>query len=39
MMAPASSLARRSEGTAMAFLMWTTPRMSSEDSPMTGKRE
>ena len=39
MMAPASSLARRSEGTAMAFLMCTTPRMSSEDSPMTGNRE
>ncbi|MCB5281765.1 hypothetical protein BJQ89_01516 [Arthrobacter sp. ES1] len=39
MMAPASSLARRSAGTAMAFLMCTTPRMSSDDSPIIGNRE
>ena len=34
-----AALARRSAGTATAFLTWTTPRMSSEDSPITGNRE
>ena len=30
---------RRSCGTAIAFLTWTTPSMSSQSSPRTGKRE
>ena len=39
MRADTGTWSRRSCGTAMAFLTWTIPSMSSQSSPMTGKRE